>query len=477
MNTDRFVAESNDIVEHLVEYHEDSVELLARLAAMEHSRSDKSAGSDRVVNGGIGVESEGEQPIRPMWTPDHEYWVLSSVSGNGLEWANGSASHVLQFAKRVSDHDEFQAELVVLCERARTQIGASLSEVDRGALTSLEREQYDGSGARFWFATVASTRMISPTLREITIQGDELRRFPRLGPEQSVYTVVPRNGQLRVHPGFKWSELESLDEADRPVGAYYTIRARRPEMGEVDLWCYVHGQIANCADTIEPLAANVDASAEGGHGSDRVVNGGIGVESEGERPIGYGSRWAQTAQAGSPVALWGPRRDFDPPSTTRRLLLIADETGLAGVAAIIESAPDDWSLHAALQVDDEAHQVPLPAHPDLRVTWLHRRGPLADDEATVERHGSDRGVNGGIGVVPEGERPIRHIDQLTAIARSHFGTPPDADGTTPEDRYAWGGAESRTVSAVRKMLRKELGLAHACVSMTGYWRATTEEGR
>ena len=40
---------------------------------------------------------------------------------------------------------------------------------------------------------------------------------------------------------------------------------------------------------------------------------------------------------GDPVALWGPRTAFDPPAGTDWYLLVADDTGLPAVAAIIES--------------------------------------------------------------------------------------------------------------------------------------------
>ena len=38
-------------------------------------------------------------------------------------------------------------------------------------------------------------------------------------------------------------------------------------------------------------------------------------------------------------------------------------------------------------------------------------------------------------------------------------------------RYAWGGGESRAVTAVRRYLRDEVGLRREAVSMTGYWRS------
>ena len=48
----------------------------------------------------------------------------------------------------------------------------------------------------------------------------------------------------------------------------------------------------------------------------------------------------QRARPGDPVALWGPRTAYAPPAGTDWYLLVADETGLPAVAAILESLPE-----------------------------------------------------------------------------------------------------------------------------------------
>ncbi len=40
----------------------------------------------------------------------------------------------------------------------------------------------------------------------------------------------------------------------------------------------------------------------------------------------------------------------------------------------------------------------------------------------------------------------------------------------PTVGYAWGGGESRTMTAVRKLLRGELGWPRERVSLVAYWR-------
>ena len=41
--------------------------------------------------------------------------------------------------------------------------------------------------------------------------------------------------------------------------------------------------------------------------------------------------------------------------------------------------------------------------------------------------------------------------------------------------YVWGGAESRTLTQIRKHLRNEVGLAREQVSLVGYWRRNPED--
>ena len=129
--------------------------------------------------------------------------------------------------------------------------------------------------------------------------GGGLDRFRWLAPDQFVYVLVPPPGcdELVVGTDFTWSRHEALPEAVRPVGAYYTVRHHRPDAGELDIDVFLHD------------------------------------------PAGAASTWASSAAAGSPAALWGPRTAWDPPPGTARWLLVADETGVPAVEAIVEHLP------------------------------------------------------------------------------------------------------------------------------------------
>lgn len=148
---------------------------------------------------------------------------------------------------------------------------------------------------------------------------------------------------------------------------------------------------------------------------------------------GSGSAWARRAQPGDPVALWGPRVAFEPPAGTEWLLLVADETGLPATAAILERLePGQRALVFAEVAAADEHQD-LPTSDAIDVTWLHRDGRAPGTTTLL-------------------------LDAVRALDWPHGRA------------YAWGGGESRALTAVRKYLRTEIGLTRNEVSMSGYWR-------
>jgi NADPH-dependent ferric siderophore reductase len=148
---------------------------------------------------------------------------------------------------------------------------------------------------------------------------------------------------------------------------------------------------------------------------------------------GPASAWADRAAPGDPVALWGPRTAYHPPTGTDWHLLVADETGLPAVAAILESLPTGAVARVFAEVADETERQDLPAAPCADVTWLYRDGAPAGTTALL-------------------------ADAVRAMPWP---------GGTP---YVWGGGESRAMTAVRRYVRGDLGLAREEVSLVAYWR-------
>ncbi len=143
--------------------------------------------------------------------------------------------------------------------------------------------------------------------------------------------------------------------------------------------------------------------------------------------------WFERCRVGDRVVIWGPRHSFSPPVEARQQLLIADETGFAAVVALFDETPTGRPSTVVLETTDEHHTIDLSEFPDATVQWLFR----GDAEAGT------------------GDALLGAVRQL------------DLD---PAGLVAFGAAESRQITAVRRYLRDDVGMPAANVFMTGYWR-------
>ncbi len=148
---------------------------------------------------------------------------------------------------------------------------------------------------------------------------------------------------------------------------------------------------------------------------------------------GAASAWAERTSPGEAVALWGPRTTYEPPVGTDDLLVVVDETGIPAAAGIIEQLPAGWTATVVAEVGDGSWTAQLPAHPDVEIRWC-------------ERHGTEPGTTTLL------------LDAVVALERPSATT------------YVWGGAESRSLTAVRKHVRQTLAHPRDQVSLVAYWR-------
>jgi NADPH-dependent ferric siderophore reductase len=151
-----------------------------------------------------------------------------------------------------------------------------------------------------------------------------------------------------------------------------------------------------------------------------------------DHPEGVGA-WARTAAVGDCVAIWGPRVGYEPRADAAGHLLVCDETGLPACVSIIEQLPVDHPITLVAEVVGPTHRPPVPTRDRLDVVWVER----------------------GDGVPGAGRRLLAAVQRLAL----------DVDGLV-----AFGAAESREITAVRRHLRDERGMPQATVHMTGYWR-------
>ncbi len=231
---------------------------------------------------------------------------------------------------------------------------------------------------------VRSVRPLADRLVEVTIEG--VGALALLGGDDFVYALVSPH-PTGIDRGYTMSRFLEHRTDDPVIGAYYTVRRSRPD-GSIDLWVVDHGH-----------------------------RGSVG-------------EWMATALPGDPVALWGPRRGFRVPDDARSVLLVADETGLGAVSALLDTMPAAVRVTAVLETVGVTHRPALPERPLVDVAWIDR----GDDEPGV----TDKLLDA-----------VRDLDDV-----------PDA---------AFGAGESRRISAVRRHLRRR-GLAADRMLMTGYWR-------
>jgi NADPH-dependent ferric siderophore reductase len=244
---------------------------------------------------------------------------------------------------------------------------------------------------------VLAAERVTPAFRRLTLGGEGLERFVTIGPDDFVYVLLPPPGRTELTIGidFSWTDFYVMDDVDRPVGAYYTVREHRPDAGELDIDVFLHD---------DP---------------------------------GPASAWGASAAPGDPVALWGPRTAWHPPAGTDWWLLAADETALPAAARIIEALPADAVVRVFAESAHERDVKDLPAGPNAEITWVAKDGRAPGDDVAREL--------------------------LTDAVRA---------AALPAGRaYAWGGGESRSMTALRRYLRREVGLAREQVSLVGYWRA------
>ncbi|QYG95118.1 SIP domain-containing protein [Iamia sp. SCSIO 61187] len=295
----------------------------------------------------------------------------------------------VDFDEEVTDPLMFTAALLGLVVRAREVSGEE-------GLTRAEQEVARLSAIRTFVTSVVAVEDVHPHLRQITFGGGDLHAFVPNGPDAFVYVLLPPPGrtELTVDQSFSWEAVPDMAEADRPVGAYYTVRRWRPEAGELDVLFVLHG------DT------------------------------------GPASAWAARAQVGDPVALWGPRTSWDPPADTDHYVLVADETGLPAVAGVLDLLPPEASIQVVAEVASPAERQDLPDHPGATVTWLSRGGAeagtathlLVDAVRSLEWRGDHPYVFGG------GES--RALTEVRRHVRDERGCPREAVSLVAYWRHA-----------------------------------------
>lgn len=210
----------------------------------------------------------------------------------------------------------------------------------------------DGSDIRtppnYRAARVAAAREITPHMRRITLEGDDLARF-MTDTALHVKLLLPSDPA-----GPLWEPTVGADgavvwpAAEGAVRRTYTIRGYDAARGALDVDVALHD---------DP---------------------------------GPGARWAVEARPGDRVGVMGPGGGGAPRADW--MLLAGDETALPAIARILETAPTTARGVAIIELGDDRDRQDFVKPDQVDVVWLRRSdGGLA--EAVRERFRPDEGAS------------------------------------------------------------------------------------
>ncbi|MEU2348006.1 siderophore-interacting protein [Modestobacter sp. NPDC049651] len=294
---------------------------------------------------------------------------------------------------------------------------------------------------RFFEATVARTERLGPSFLRLTLAGPQLRGFGVGGDDQRIKLVLSRDGRPvlpLLTAGPRWyQDYCALPDDQRPHLRTYTVRAARPELGELDVDVVLHG-------------------VDDGH-------------------AGPAAAWAAAAVPGDPIVLLGPDApgsgrawgcEWAPPAHGS-LFLAGDETAVPAISAILEALPAGRRTVAVLEVPEAGDVLPLTVAPGVEVRWLVR-GRRARGEAlgsAVHSALCELGIaKPTAGVEPE------DVDLDSGIL---WEVP---DSAAADGCYAWLAGEAGVVKKLRRRLVRDLGVPRTSVAFMGYWRLGAAEG-
>lgn len=189
-------------------------------------------------------------------------------------------------------------------------------------------------------ADVARTERITPHMVRVTLHGDDLTKLPRRGYDHWFRLFLPRSGgetnfdAVPDHFTFGgYMKYLASKSGTRPPFRNYTVRAHRPDDGELDVDFVAHGD------------------------------------------EGIAGPWAQRAQPGERVALIDQGRGFDPLSATESVFLVGDESALPAIVGILRDLAPETTGVAIIEIPDAADQQKIEAPGGVQVRWLPRGDP------------------------------------------------------------------------------------------------------
>lgn len=244
--------------------------------------------------------------------------------------------------------------------------------------------------------TVRDVRDLTPRMRRISFEGDDLGRYA--APDQIHCRLLFQEKGISEH---QWPRLGDNGRivwpgAGKLASRIFTIRRIDPAAGTLDIDFFMHGG------------------------------------------TGPGTSWAMAATPGDVVGILGPAANG--PQSADWYLLAGDETGLPGIARILEGLPASAKGIAFIEIADVAEEQEIDRPTGLEIRWLHRDGAAPG------------------------------TTKLLADALRKVTLPSDHDAL-----FCWIGTEFSAFRNMRAYLRSEIGLSAARVIAFSHWRRGMSE--
>ncbi len=240
---------------------------------------------------------------------------------------SGTHTDRVEFPTPIKDSLLVTAELFALVVAARAASGED-------GQTSAERVLAELGGIRTFVTSVVAVADVQPHLRRITFGGGDLTSFQPLGPDTFLYLLPSASRPHRAdrRPAVQLGVGERHARGGTPGGGYYTVRAWRSSVAEMDVLMVLHGD------------------------------------------SGHASSWAARAQVGDPVALWGPRTSWNPPAATDRYLLVAGRDRPARDGGDHRVAARGHPNPGRGRIAVGRRRQELPERDGVQVVWCDRNG-------------------------------------------------------------------------------------------------------
>jgi len=179
--------------------------------------------------------------------------------------------------------------------------------------------------------TLAARRPVSRNTERFTFTAPEFADFDPLAPDEFFALVIPVPGRALPELPLVDDDIRAivaaLPDDIRPTVRWYTVRAHRPELSEIDVDIVLHGD------------------------------------------SGPASRWATHAAIGDQVGFRESSAPYCAPESGRQLF-VADETALPALAAILESSPEPLDAVVLAEVPGEADIPKISTSTPIH--WFHR---------------------------------------------------------------------------------------------------------